>query len=94
MSSSELLESNQIPLDTDLAKRDNLISIRDGSALFSVDLYSTQQESMEAKETERILCYKTSSKLISTRFMEEATISLKKFNNTRKIQAGSSIFTS
>jgi len=49
---------------------------------------------MEEKETERILWNKISNKPTSTKFMEVDTTSWKKFNNMKKIQVGSSIFTS
>ena len=94
MSSSKLFRSNQTLQDSPSVKIDKSNSIRDGAALSSVEVFLILQELMEEKETERTLSYKISNHTTSIRFMEEVTTSLKRFNNTKRIQVGSSIFTS
>tara|TARA_B110000285_G_C14969411_1_gene535777 strand:+ start:166 stop:450 length:285 start_codon:yes stop_codon:yes gene_type:complete len=94
MNSSDFLELNQTLQDSTSVKKDNLNSIKDGQALFSVDPFLTQQESMQEKETERILCCKTSSKLTLIKFMEEVSTFSKRSSNTLRIQVGSSTFIS
>jgi len=94
MNSSDFLELNQILQDSTSVKKGNLNSIKDGPALFSEDPFLTQLEYMQEKETERILCCKTSSKLILIKSMEEVSTFSKRFNNTLRIQVGSSTFIS